>query len=353
MIFRHAGQMHSDSLLQHLQSGRDLEPAGISAMAALLLDEGAPVETRADLLRALSRKGESASEIAGFVAEFLTRAVRPPLDMAGLDGPAIDVCGTGGDKLDLFNVSTTGMFVLAGAGAKVVKHGNRGITSKSGGADVLEALGVRIDLPPERYAECIRRHGAGFMLAPQYHPAFKAVVPVRKLLAAEGTRTVFNLIGPLLNPLQPAHQLIGIFDSALPPVFAEILKQLGRTRAWAVHGITADGRGMDEVSTMGETIIARLEEGVIRTETVRVPVPCPETLEELQGGDAGVNAAILTGILDGSLRGAKRDLVLANAAAGLQTCGLAWSWEEGLARAAEAIDSGRALAVLRALQDFA
>jgi anthranilate phosphoribosyltransferase len=343
--------MSPADLTETLTSGQPLDETGVQAMAALLLDPAADVTAKADLLRALNAKGETADEIAGFVRAFLAHAIRPPLDLATIDRPAIDVCGTGGDKLNLFNVSTTSMFILAACGLAVVKHGNRGITSKSGGADVLEALGIRIDLPPAAYAECVKRHGTAFMLAPQYHPAFAAVAPVRKLLAAAGTRTIFNIIGPLLNPLSPPWQLAGVFDPALPPTYAGILRSLGRTRAWAVHGSTADGRGMDEISTLGPTRIVIAEPGGLSDITLAPPDP-PARLEDLQGGDAPHNAAILTAILDGTDQGPKRQLVLTNAAAALQVTDFAGSWEEGRAIAAEAIDSGKALAVLRGLQGF-
>jgi len=340
------------SLHETLAAGHALDESGVQAMADILLDGAGDLPAKASLLRALSAKGETPAEIAAFVRAFLQHAVRPPLDTATLDRPAIDICGTGGDKLNLFNVSTTSMFVLAACGVAVVKHGNRGITSKSGGADVLEALGIRIDLPPERFAECVKRHGAAFMLAPQYHPAFAAVGPVRQLLAAEGTRTLFNIIGPLLNPLQPAYQLAGVFDPALPPTYAGILQSLGRTRAWAVHGTTADGQGMDEISTLGPTRIVMAEPTRLHDEIITLPAT-PASLVDLHGGDATENAAILNRILNGSDRGPKRELVLANTAAALQITGTAPSWEAALATANEAVDCGAALAVLRALQAFA
>ncbi len=343
--------MSPASLLESLTQRQELDADGVVTLADFLLDPQADPAQKADLLRALSAKGETAREIADFVRAFLGHAERPPLDLAGLDRPAIDICGTGGDQLHLFNVSTTALFVLAACGAAVVKHGNRGITSKSGGADVLEALGVRIDLPPDRFAEGVRRHGAAFMLAPQYHPAFAAVGPVRRALAASGTRSIFNIIGPLLNPLQPAFQLAGVFDPALPPTYARILQSLGRRRAWVVHGRTADGRGMDEVSTLGPTQIAIAEPTHLGEATYQWPSP-PALLTELQGGDATENATILGAILDGSDRGPKRDLVLVNVAAALQVVGLAATWEDGLALAGEAVDAGRALAVLKALQSF-
>jgi anthranilate phosphoribosyltransferase len=343
--------MESSALIASLKAGNSLDASAVAAAAALLLDTEADPSAKADLLRALSAKGETAEEIAGFVSAFLQHAVRPPLDLAALGKPVMDVCGTGGDKLDLFNISTAGMFILAAGGVAVVKHGNRGVTSKSGSADVLEALGVAVNLAPERYAECVQRHGTAFMLAPQYHPAFKAVAPVRMALAKEGVRTIFNLIGPLLNPLQPPFQIIGVFDAALPPVYAEILRRLGRTRAWAVHGSAGDGRGMDEISTLGPTRIAALENGMLSDRTESVPLPVP-IIEDLKGGDAATNAAIIEGILSGELKGAKRDIVLANAAAAFQVAGLENGWDAALARAAECVDSGRARSVLENLRAF-
>ena len=189
------------------------------------------------------------------------------------------------------------------------------------------------------------------MLAPHYHPAFKAVGPVRAALAAKGIRTIFNLIGPLLNPVQPPFQMIGIFDASLPPVYAEILRQLGRRKAWAVHGTIPDSSGMDEVSTLGPTRIVAIEDGTISDSMVTVPLPVP-SIEELKGGDAGVNAAIITGILDGSVRGPKRDIVMANAAAGFQIAGLAGSWNDAIALAAECLDSGLARGVLDTMRAF-
>lgn len=343
--------MEIRDIIASLKAGHALDAASVETAAGLLLEPGGDAAAKTELLRALSAKGETAEEIAGFVRAFLRHAVRPPLDMAALGRPVMDVCGTGGDKLDLFNISTAGMFILAAGGVAVVKHGNRGVTSKSGSADVLEALGVSVSLTPEQFAACVQRHGTAFMLAPQYHPAFKAIGPVRAALAQEGVRTIFNLIGPLLNPLQPPCQLVGVFDAALPPVYAEIMRRLGRQRAWAVHGSAGDGRGMDEVSTLGTTRVVALENGVITERTESVPLPVP-ALEDLKGGDAAVNAAMIDGILAGEVRGAKRDIVLANAAAAFQVAGVAAGWDAALALAAECVDSGRALAVLENLRAF-
>jgi anthranilate phosphoribosyltransferase len=349
-----AGQvkrMDPSDIIDALRAGRSLDAAAVEAASALLLDDGGDVEQKAALLRALAAKGETPAEIAGFVRVFLRHALRPPLELAALGNPVIDVCGTGGDKLDLFNISTASMFVLAGAGVAVVKHGNRGVTSRSGSADVLEALGVPVNLPPERFAECVRRHGAAFMLAPQYHPAFKAIAPVRVMLAKEGVRTIFNLIGPLLNPLQPPCQMVGVFDASLPRIYAEIFRELGRKRAWAVHGTIPGGGGMDEVSTLGPTIIAACDGTGITESLESPPLPVPD-IGELKGGDAKTNAAIIEGILSGEIAGAKRDIVLANAAIGFRVCGLADSWETGLELARRSLTEGRARAVLDGLRKF-
>jgi anthranilate phosphoribosyltransferase len=334
--------------LRDLQS---LDAAAVEIAAAFLLDPAADTSQKAELLRALSQKGETAAEIAAFVRVFLRHAVTVPLEPGALGRPVMDVCGTGGDKLDLFNISTASMFVLAAGGVAVVKHGNRGLTSKSGGADVLEALGVALNLTPVQFASCVTRHGAGFMMAPHYHPAFSAVGPVRKQLGAEGVRTIFNLIGPLLNPVKPPLQLVGVYDPGLLTVYAEILRDLGRERAWAIHGTVPNGSGMDEFSILGPTRVVALSNGRISETFESLPLPVP-SLEELKGGDAKTNAAIIEGILSGSLRGAKRDIVLANSAAGFRVAGLADSWPEAIARAENAIDSGMAKQVLNNLRAF-
>jgi anthranilate phosphoribosyltransferase len=230
-----------------------------------------------------------------------------------------------------------------------VKHGNRAITSKCGGADVLEELGISIALSPDALRRCVAEHGLGFIFAPAYHPAFKAIMPVRKALAAEGVPTVFNLLGPLLNPARPPYQLVGIFSALLLPKYAEALATLGRARAWAVHG-----SGMDELSLSGPTEVREVTGGLVNELRIE-----PETLglklcalQELHGGDRAANAAILTGVLEGTDCGPRRDIVLLNAAAGFVITRLAPDLHAGLALAREQIDSGRALGKLRALQTF-
>ena len=340
-----------NDLVEILNAGGDLSAEEAAGAARALLEPERTDAERADFLRALSRKGETPVEIEAFARVFLEHAVDPGLREADLPGPMLDIVGTGGDRLDLFNVSTTSMFVLAGGGVCVVKHGNRAITSKSGGADVLEALGVKIDLPPERLAEGVKSAGLGFLFAPLYHPAFKMVGPARKLLAEEGVRTIFNLLGPLLNPARPPRQLIGVAEDWLGPIFANQMERLGRKSAWIVHGRTSDDRGMDEVSLLGPTETWQWN-GREHTEATLYPWQfeldgCE--LEELRGADAATNAAITRGILDGTIRDGRRRMVVFNAAAGFVAAGLAADIPAGLALARQSIDSGAAEKKLAAL----
>jgi len=343
-----------NALIHHLEAGKELSERQIMAATELLLDPAAEDEKKQALLEALSSKGETPAEIAGFVEAFLEHAVDPHLGLLDLEGPTLDVCGTGGDKLDLFNVSTTSMFVAAAGGAVVVKHGNRGITSKSGGADVLEELGVRIDLDPEGFRRCIEQAGVGFLFAPKYHPAFKAVVGVRKKLAEKGIRTIFNLMGPLLNPARPQCQLVGVFDREFCPVFAEILERLGRESAWVVHGTTGDGRSVDEVSLMGSTRICKsgsMQEMVDEEVRPRDFDLRHAEVEDLVGGDACANAEILRNILSGKDRGPRREMVLMNSGAALACAGLADDMGDGIKLAGEMIDSGAAMEKLHLLRE--
>jgi anthranilate phosphoribosyltransferase len=342
------------ALTSKLRRGLDLTAGDINYAMSMLLSESTDDETKADFLIALHRKGESVEEIVAFVQQLIDRAVDPLIDPKNLPGPMVDVCGTGGDGLDLFNVSTTIMFVLAGGGVAVVKHGNRSVTSRSGSADVLEALGVQIALPPERLKECAERLGLCFVFARQYHPAYRAIAEMRQRLARENIRTVFNLLGPLLNPTRPARQLIGVFSPRLTTIFADVLRRLGRERAWVVHGVTDTGEGMDDISISGITNLAELSKGKVTNGLLDprwLNIPAA-SLDDLRGGDALENAGYLEGILAGKIQGAKRDLALVNAAGGFVVAGLANDMNEGLARAREAIDSGRALEKLRALQQF-
>ncbi len=353
-------EIRLDDLLAPLRDDAELTPAQVEAAVAALTDEAVPDAAKAAFLRALRLKGETPGEIAGFAHALLARAVDPGIDPATARGPLLDVCGTGGDRLGLFNVSTTASFVLAAGGVVVVKHGNRAITSRSGGADVLATLGVRLDLPPAELRRCVAEVGMGFLFAPHYHPAFRAVIPVRRQLAAEGTSTIFNLLGPLLNPARPANQLAGVFSGALTPVFAEVLRQLGRQRVWAVHG----AGGMDELSTLGATDVSRFDRispepdadgGAIIHEQVfpeDAGLRRVEDVAALRGGESEENARVLTGILAGEIDDARLDLVLFNAAAGFVVTGLAADLREGVARGREVIGDGHALECLRDLRRF-
>lgn len=343
-----------DALIWQLEEGCEMSACEVGLAANFLLDPAVADERKARLLEVMAVKGESAAEIAAFVEEFLKHAVDPGLTSLNLSGPTLDVCGTGGDKLDLFNVSTTAMFVAAAAGAVVVKHGNRGITSKSGGADVLEALGVRIDLSPDGFRRCVEKAGVGFMFAPNYHPAFKAVVGVRKMLAARGVRTIFNLIGPLLNPAKPQCQLVGVFSRDLCPVFAEILERLGRESAWVVNGVTADGRAVDEFSLMGTTRLCVTGSKRSRSDGEWDPRDLGMDMvgvESLQGGSALENALMLQEILAGKDRGPRTEMVVLNAAAGITCAGIASTMVDGIEIAREVIRSGAAMERLERLRE--
>jgi anthranilate phosphoribosyltransferase len=340
------------SLIGKIKAGNDLSALDVQEAAAFLLSDSIEANTKADFLTALHNKGESANEIASFVRVLLERAV--PLEIKDASGPVIDVCGTGGDGINLFNVSTAVTFVLAAGGATVVKHGNRGVTSRSGSADVLEALGVAIDLEPDELSECINRVGCGFVFARIYHPAFRALAEMRQQLALKHQRTIFNLLGPLLNPARPKRQLLGVFSPRLTRLFADVLRQLECERAWIVSGTAADSLSLDDVSTIGPTTIVEVNRGKITSAVLDTRwLGIPEaTLSELTGGDAKTNAQIILQIFEGAETGPKRDLVVANAAAGFVVAGLANEMNGGIAMAREQIASGRALEKLRALRNF-
>jgi len=339
------------NLITHLNSGIDLSPEEIRLAGDFLLDEKTPLEDRIDFLHALHSKGETPDEVAGFVEMFLERAVKPPFSGEN----CMDVCGTGGDRAGFFNISTTVMFVAAGAGVRIVKHGNRGITSKSGGADVLEALGVRIDLTPAATASALEKAGCCFLFAPAYHPAFHAVAPVRRALAARGCASIFNIIGPLLNPAKPSFQLAGVFDPALLPTYAAVFQKLGRKQAWAVHGTGPNAFRVDEVSPLGTTHVhaaskARSWQFTIEASDFDLP---KMTARDLAGGDAETNARILRGILDGSIQGPPRAVVQLNAAAAICAAGRAPDMENAWLHAGDSIDNGNALRSLENLRSIA
>lgn len=329
-----------------LLAGTPLNTGEIRSACADLLDESRPVASRAQFLSQLHKRGESPEEVAGFVQVLLEHA--RPIAFSG-EG-CLDVCGTGGDQAGLFNVSTAVMLVAAACGVRVVKHGNRGITSKSGGADVLEALGVRIDLPPEAAAAALDSAGCCFLFAPHYHPAFQAIAPVRKFLAERGETSIFNMLGPLLNPARPSFQLAGVFEERLLPVYSQVFALLGRRRAWAVHG--GGPVSLDEISPLGPTKVSAWEDGVAREFLIR-----PEELgigtiraEDLAGGGGAFNAGIISDILAGNLRNGARTIVQMNAGAALVITGIAPDLTAGMKTAGDAIDSGAARDVLDRLR---
>lgn len=337
-------------LLETLQAAQDLTAEEVGHAVALLFSPSQEDTHKAAFLLALRQKGETATEIVAFVRSLLSHAVDPGISLSELPGPALDVCGTGGDRLDLFNISTTSMFVLAAGGAVVIKHGNRAITSQCGGADVLEALGISIDLPPEKLRECVKRAGLGFVFAPHYHPSFKSIGTVRKQLAAAGHATIFNVLGPLLNPVQPPFQLTGIFDRSLIQKYAEVFAMLGKKRAWALHGAGADEVSLWDVTHVAETVAGSEGIRAFQIDPAALGLPA-STPAALRGGNCAENAHRLTSILNGSERGASRAIVTLNAAAGFVIAGLAPDLSAGLAFAEEQIDSGRAIGKLRYFQE--
>jgi anthranilate phosphoribosyltransferase len=283
------------------------------------------------LLMALRVRGETVDEITGAVATMRAKMLKvaaPP--------DAIDVVGTGGDASGSYNISTCAAFIVAGAGVPIAKHGNRALSSRSGAADVLAALGVRIDLAPDRISRCISEAGIGFMFAPAHHPAMKHVGPTRVELA---TRTIFNLLGPLSNPAGVKRQMVGVFSRQWVEPLAQVLKNLGSERAYVVHG----SDGLDEITTSGPTTVAALDNGTVKTfeiapEDVGLSKAKPETL---RGGDAEANAAALLAVLKGS-KGPFRDVAVFNAAAALIVAGRAKDLKEGAAMAKKSLDSGEA-----------
>src|SRR6202140_2231571 len=318
----------------------------------LLADPAVPELEKGDFLVALKQKGESGEELGYFARSFLEMAIRPALHLEGK--PSVDIVGTGGDRLELINVSTTCLFVLAAAGVVVLKHGNRAITSKSGAADVLETLGIPIACTAEQMVDCIHQTGVGFFFAPLYHPAFRLVAPIRKKLAGQGIATVFNLLGPLLNPAEPTCQLTGVFSPTILEKYAVALREIGRSRAWVVHGQVLGGSGMDEISLLGETEVHEvkgdsLNQFYLFPDQLGFRRP---SLHELRGGNAAQNAHVLMDILANQDRSARRDLITINAAAGLVITGIASRMESGIQLANELLDSGRALEKLREFPRF-
>jgi len=332
--------------LEKIVAGDDLTRHEAESVMEQILSGRSSDAQIAGFLAALRMKGETVAELVGFATVMRRHAT--PLFPPGHHAAdmLVDTCGTGGDARGTFNISTAAAFVVAGAGVRVAKHGNRSISSRCGSADVLEALGVRVDLPPESTARAIEEVGIGFLFAPAFHSATRHAMTARRELRM---CTVFNLLGPLTNPAGAAAQVVGVFDGSYTELLARALGELGTRRAFVVHGVD----GLDEISISGETSVAELRDGVVRSYTVT-----PEDfglpralLEDIEGGDPEHNALLIRRILDREY-GPRRDVVLANSSAALVAAGRATDFLDGVRLAAHSIDSGAARSKLDALIDF-
>ncbi len=355
-----------NTLTEQLRGRQHLSAEQVQFAIGQLTSESVAPDTKADFLAALAQKGETTDEIAAFASQLRELSVRPPLDAETRAQEILDVCGTGGDRLNTFNISTTVAIVCASAGITVAKHGNRAITSQAGSADVLEALGIRIDLAPEEAARSLRERHFAFFFAPRYHPAFKNIAPARKLCAERGQRTIFNFLGPLLNPARPSAQLVGVPRPQLCEPIARVLQLLGIRRGMVVsgrvepmtHGPKSEAHGteayLDEFSTLGENTMAEFYQDRGFSTSVLSPANFPiqqATLADLAGGDREANAAIVRNLLAGEERGPKREAVLLNAAAALFVAAKTKSLTDGWKLAGELIDSGEAKKKLQSLAD--
>jgi anthranilate phosphoribosyltransferase len=324
--------------------GHNLDQASMAEAVGVIMEGMASDAQMAAFLTALRLKGETEEEIAGAAQAMRDRCVRLP--GARIEG-AIDTCGTGGDGAGTVNVSTLAALAAAGAGATVAKHGNRSVSSRCGSADLLEALGARIDAPPEVSASCLINAGFAFLFAPLYHPAMKVVVPVRREM---GIRTMFNILGPLCNPVGVRRQLIGVYSRDLVPMIAAVLKRLGCEKAMVV----ASEDGLDEISVCGITTAAVLsEDGAIKIMNINptdlgMKIHGPDAV---RGGDPQENAAVSMEVLGGG-KGPVREAVLINAGAALMVAGLASDLRDGIDLAGKALDSGKAMEVLQKVRSI-
>lgn len=340
------------ALTAHVAGGHPLSSAQVEDAAAALAGVESPDEAKAAFLSALARKGETPGELAAFAAAFRARAIDPGVSQWAPQ--AIDIVGTGGDHAGGFNISSVVVLVLASAGVAVMKHGNRGITSKCGSADLLAGLGVNLEAPPEVLRRALAELGFVFFFAPAYHPAFKHIVPVRKALAARGERTVFNILGPLINPGRPAHVLLGSFSAAAVPVLAGALETLGARAGLAAHGVIAEGRGIDELTTATVNRVrgfgARRDiDGEWRAEDFGLR---PADFAELQGGDLATNLSIVDALLAGRGPRGLADTIVLNAAVGLWLVGRVASVREGLEPARDLLLGGAVKRKIAAVRDF-
>ena len=335
-------------------AAQPLSEEEISFAVKLLLDPLIPDSVKGRFLTCLHQRGETARELAGFAHFLLSHAIRPMIRRRD-EAPLLELCGTGGDKAGLLNISTAAMFVAAGAGARVVKHGGRAVSSRCGSADVLEMMGVDLHLEPQKAGEVLDHAGCIFMLASDFHPTVAAVADLRRTLAAKGQMTIFNLLGPLLNPALPDCQLAGIYTAAKLELYAEALSLLGRRKAWAVHGEGVLGEdGFDEISITGRTNGVSATGGKIERFTIHpkdLGFPRYTSGEDLIGGDAEENARRISAILECQEHGAARDMIVLNAATALHIAGFGDTLLEAVQIARESIDSGSAYKSLRLLRE--
>jgi anthranilate phosphoribosyltransferase len=328
--------------IQAVVDGRELsQDEAARAMDTIMTGQATGAQIGA-LVTALRMRGESVDEIAGFARAMRDHALTVAIPV---DGPLVDTCGTGGDAANTFNISTTAAFVIAGAGVRVAKHGNRAMTSKCGSADVLEGLGVQIELTPDQVATCVDRIGIGFMYAPAFHPAMRFAGPTRREI---GIRSIFNVLGPLTNPAGASHQLVGVGHPDIAHKLAEVLGRLGSEHAVLVHA----EEGLDELGLSGPSVVTEYDarDGEIKSYTVHPDELglARATISDLRGGTIEDNVRITRSILNGE-QGPRRSITLLNAGAGIYAANAASSFAEGIAIAAEAIDSGKAVAALDAL----
>jgi len=340
------------ALTLHLHDRHELTATQVEAAAAALAAAEATDDVKAEFLTALSAKGESAAELAAFARAFRARAVDPGL--GEWSAGAVDIVGTGGDHAGGFNISSLVVLVLACAGVPAMKHGNRGITSKCGSADLLAGLGVDLAAPPEKQRRALAELGFVFFFAPNYHPAFKNIGPVRRALAARGQRTVFNILGPLINPGRPAHVLLGVFAESWVPKLAGALDALGCTAGLVAHGVIGPERGIDELTTATPNRVrgaGRLQalDATWRAEDFGLQ-PAPFT--ELQGGDLAANLALTEAVLAGRGPAGLVDTVALNAAVALWLTGKTGSVREGVAAARDLLVGGAVRAKIAATKEF-
>ncbi len=339
--------------IQKVVDGQDLSEEEMEAAMDVIMSGQATPAQIGSFITALRLKGETIEEITGAARVMREKATKIAVDKSlvsidrddiNLDKETIvDTCGTGGDGTNTFNVSTTTAFVVAGCGLRVAKHGNRSVSSQCGSADVIESLGVKLDVSPKVVEECLNQVGMGFLFAPALHGAMKYAIGPRKEI---GIRSIFNILGPLTNPAGANVQVLGVYDKYLTPILAEVLNRLGSRSAFVVYGEDS----LDEVSITGRTFVSELKNGQVSNYSIE-----PEdfglsraSISEIKGGDAETNRQIVLDVLQGEL-GAPRDIVLLNAAVALVAAGMAGDFHEGIKQAAEAIDSGQAMKKLDAL----